>query len=80
MLEMNRGREASKLVAEALLAHPENPELLNTSGLMQMAAMHLPQAEAKRPHPPAPDNSDDRTIASLLHSSPPSTTLRHKST
>ena len=46
MLEMNRGREAAKAVAAALAAHPESAELLNTTGLVQMAEMHLPQAES----------------------------------
>jgi len=45
MLEMNRVREAVKPVADALAAHPGSAELLNTSGLVQMAEMHLPQAE-----------------------------------
>jgi Flp pilus assembly protein TadD len=43
---MNRGREAVKPVAGALASHPDSPELLNTTGLIQMAEMHLSQAEA----------------------------------
>jgi protein O-GlcNAc transferase len=46
MLEMNRGREGAKPVADALASHPGSPELLNATGLIQMAEMRLPQAEA----------------------------------
>jgi Flp pilus assembly protein TadD len=39
-------REVVKPVADALAAHPDSPELLNTTGLLQTAEMHLAVAEA----------------------------------
>jgi tetratricopeptide (TPR) repeat protein len=79
MLEMNRGREAVKPVADALAAHPDSAELLNTTGLVQMAEMQLPQAEASfakaltlNPYSSTPASITPSRCSSSIAARPPS--------